>query len=104
MLLEQAGTMFDPDLVEAFCEMMGRHPIGSVVRLASGRLALVVDVHASAPARPLVRVLRNADASTPGMLTFVDLRRRVTPAGGFVDHIVESVEPAVGDLPIGRYV
>ncbi len=104
MLREQAGTMFDPDLVEAFCEMMGRYPIGSVVRLASGRLALVVDVHASAPARPLVRVLRNGDGSTPGTLTFVDLRRRETPTGGFVDRIVESVEPAVGDLPIGRYV
>ena len=104
MLREQSRTMFDPDLVEAFCEMMGAYPIGSVVRLASGRLALVVDVHASAPARPLVRVLRNGDGSTPGTLTFVDLRRRETPAGGFVDRIVESVEPAVGDLPVGRYV
>jgi putative nucleotidyltransferase with HDIG domain len=104
MLREQAGTMFDPDLVEAFCEMMGRHPIGSVVRLASGRLALVVDVHASTPARPMVRVLLDADGSTPGTLTFVDLRRRLTPTGAFVDRIVETVEPAAGDLPIGRYV
>ncbi|MFX8620530.1 hypothetical protein ABTM24_20150, partial [Acinetobacter baumannii] len=33
---------FDPELVTRFFDAMGVYPIGSVVELASGRLALVV--------------------------------------------------------------
>lgn len=34
---------FDPQILEAFAEAIGAYPVGSVVRLASGRLALVID-------------------------------------------------------------
>lgn len=34
---------FDPEILDAFIETIGAYPIGSVVRLASDRLALVID-------------------------------------------------------------
>ncbi len=41
VLVDGAGTMFDPDMVDAFIHMMGVYPPGSVVRLAGGEIAIV---------------------------------------------------------------
>ena len=46
---------FDPAIAREFAEMMGFYPIGTVVQLSSGRLAMVVDQAASHDTRPLVR-------------------------------------------------
>ncbi len=46
---------FDPVIARAFAEMMGFYPIGTVVQLSSGRLAMVVDQADSHDTRPLVR-------------------------------------------------
>lgn len=46
---------FDPELVTRFFDAMGVYPIGSVVELASGRLALVVSQDEADPARPQVK-------------------------------------------------
>jgi HD-GYP domain-containing protein (c-di-GMP phosphodiesterase class II) len=58
-LLSMAGTKFDPVLVKLFVNLVGVYPVGSVVRLRSGRTGVVV----SSPQtpgrrhRPLVRLL-----------------------------------------------
>lgn len=46
---------FDPELVARFQDAMGVYPIGSVVELASGRLAMVVSQDEADPARPQVK-------------------------------------------------
>jgi len=50
-----SGAMFDQDLVALFTECVGIHPIGSVVELESGRIAMVVAQDESDPSRPRVR-------------------------------------------------
>ena len=51
---EMAGK-FDPGVLAAFIEAIGAHPVGSVVRLASDRLALVVDQDPADHRQPRVR-------------------------------------------------
>ena len=46
---------FDPAIMQHFIEAMGVYPIGSVVRLRSGLLAMVIDQNPSDYARPCVR-------------------------------------------------
>lgn len=46
---------FDPELVTRFIDAMGVYPIGSVVELASGRLAMVVAQDDADPGRPQVK-------------------------------------------------
>jgi HD-GYP domain-containing protein (c-di-GMP phosphodiesterase class II) len=41
VLLEGAGTMYDPDVVYAFIDIMGEYPPGSLLRLRSGETVLV---------------------------------------------------------------
>lgn len=53
--LVERPSQFDPSIVRTFKEAMGVFPIGSVVRLRSDRLAMVVDQNPSDLARPVVR-------------------------------------------------
>jgi HD-GYP domain-containing protein (c-di-GMP phosphodiesterase class II) len=58
-LLSLAGTKFDSVLVRLFVNLVGVYPVGSVVRLRSGRVGVVVS-SPQAPGqcrRPLVRLL-----------------------------------------------
>jgi hypothetical protein len=51
---------FDPELLGAFTAAMGLYPVGSVVELRSGRLAMVTDQHPQDAVRPRLRVFYSA--------------------------------------------
>jgi len=64
-MLENAGRLFDPDLLRLFVGKVGLFPVGSLVRLESGELALVVDPPAGVREvdRPRVRLLEGGPDS-----------------------------------------
>ena len=51
------GTQFDQHLVRRFVQLIGIYPVGSLVRLNTGEVAVVLKVNAPDPSRPQVRVL-----------------------------------------------
>lgn len=53
--MARPGSGLDPELLAHFTEVVGIHPIGSVVELESGRVAMVVAQDESDPTRPRVR-------------------------------------------------
>ena len=63
LLRERSGLEFDPLLVKAFTAMLGPHPVGSLVALDSGELAVVVEPNARASQadRPTVKLITNAE-------------------------------------------
>jgi HD-GYP domain-containing protein (c-di-GMP phosphodiesterase class II) len=57
-LIEQGdGVEFDPEVVSVFSRVVMPFPPGSEVRLADGRVGLVIDVDPRTPYEPTVRVL-----------------------------------------------
>ena len=56
-IIAGAGTLFDPDVVEAFCQVVAPFPAGTEVRLDDGRDGIVVSCPEGALDRPLVRVV-----------------------------------------------
>src|SRR5690606_17245186 len=62
---------FDEALLEQFIESVGVYPIGSVVRLTTGRLALVVDQNVDDYTRP--RVWAFYDIASRGLIKPEDL-------------------------------
>jgi HD-GYP domain-containing protein (c-di-GMP phosphodiesterase class II) len=55
-IMEGSGALFDPAVVEAFCQVVAPFPAGTEVELSDGRCGLVVSVPDEALDRPLVRV------------------------------------------------
>jgi HD-GYP domain-containing protein (c-di-GMP phosphodiesterase class II) len=52
---EGAGTQFNPAMVQTFCELVMPYPVGHQVRLADGRVGVVVEVDPQRPYQPIVR-------------------------------------------------
>jgi putative nucleotidyltransferase with HDIG domain len=57
VLQRNDGTQFDQNLIRRFVQLLGIYPVGNLVQLDSGEIAIVLQVHAPDPYRPKVRVL-----------------------------------------------
>jgi putative nucleotidyltransferase with HDIG domain len=55
------GKQFDQNLVRRFVQLLGIYPVGNLVKLNTGEVATVLQVHAPDPYRPKVRVLFASD-------------------------------------------
>ena len=77
-LYDEAGFQYDPALVAAFVKTVGIYPVGTLVLLESGHLAVVGQLHADNMLTPTVRVIyhtgRQQYVTTP---VDVDLSRKV---------------------------
>jgi len=89
-LLEWSVTDYNPGLTQRFIQTVGIYPPGSLVRLQSGRLAVVLETGERDLLHPLVRVIYDADKRrflTPRLL---DLSEFSTDGG---DAIVGTEDP-----------
>ena len=69
---------FDPEMFAVFVRSLGIYPNGSLVRMRSGRLAVVVSQHAKDLTAPTVKVFFSANANLPIPVREVDLARAGT--------------------------
>jgi len=81
---------FDPMVFQAFVKTVGIYPVGSLVRLGSGTLAMVVDQHADALLTPTVQPLYVID-SRERLVAAAPLDLR---APGCSERIVAAERPA----------
>jgi putative nucleotidyltransferase with HDIG domain len=82
-LFEWSKFHFNPHLVERFICMIGIYPVGSLVRLESGMLGIVVDPGQESLLRPIVRVV-------------FDTRRDFAVAPHDIDLSIQSDDSIVG--------
>ena len=61
VLKRNDGKQFDQHLVRRFVQLIGIYPVGNLVRLNTGEIAVVMKVYAPDPYRPQVRVLIDRD-------------------------------------------
>lgn len=57
VLQRNDGKQFDQNLIRRFAQLVGIYPVGNLVRLNSGEIAVVLKTYAPDPYRPRVRVL-----------------------------------------------
>jgi len=63
VLQRNDGSQFDQNLVRRFSQLVGIYPVGNLVKLDTGELAVVLKAYAPDPYRPEVRVLVGRDGS-----------------------------------------
>ena len=92
VLKRNDGTQFDQNLVRRFVQLLGIYPPGNLVRLGSGEVAVVTQVHAPDPHRPRVRVLFSKDGTRLDLPHDRNLWESSQPDGS-ADTVAAPVEP-----------
>ncbi len=102
-MMSQAGTKFDPVLMRLFANMIGVFPVGTAVRLKSGRLAVVLAANEDPTLchRPVVRPITDING-IQREYPEVDLAG-VDGGGSHPDEIVGAVDAESMGLDISRY-
>ena len=95
-LLEWSEHHFNPALVKQFIRCLGIYPIGTLVELDSGNVAIVIEQGESDLLNPFVRIIYNARKKGIVPVTEIDLSKTD-------DHIVKSVSPQTYQLDLSAF-
>lgn len=60
MLLSKAGRYFDETLVNSFNQCIGTYPVGTIVEMNTGEIAMVVEANPEQKLRPKIMLLTNS--------------------------------------------
>jgi putative nucleotidyltransferase with HDIG domain len=99
-----AGTVFDSNLLEVFVRMVGIYPVGSLVRLSTGELALVLKANPTDSSRPMVRLLFDRTGRRLAEEQDVDLAEADSLTGQFRRAIIMAVDPASKNFDVACYL
>ncbi len=98
MIYEAGGTKFNKELVQKFIRCIGIYPVGSLVRLESGLLAVVISHSESELLRPVVRVMYDTKNEKILMPYILDL------SNGCADRVVSYESPETWNVQPEAYL
>jgi putative nucleotidyltransferase with HDIG domain len=93
VLQRNDGSQFDKHLVRRFVQLLGIYPVGNLVRLNTGEVAVVLRVHAPDPYRPKVRILFGADGARLELPRDINLWE-TEPQGDHSATVIAPLNPA----------
>ncbi len=96
-----SGTQLNGDLVKKFVDMMGKYPVGTLVRLDTNEIAVVVKPNPLDSESPEVKVVIDGDGKTLEDGRKEKLRK---DDGGRYARIVATVDPLLKNIDVARYV
>jgi putative nucleotidyltransferase with HDIG domain len=95
VLQRNDGKQFDQNLIRRFVQLLGIYPVGNLVKLDSGEIAIVLQVHAPDPYRPKVRVLFASDGSRLDLPRDANLwEAAAAPEPGRATSVIAPLNPA----------
>lgn len=88
----QGGASLDAEIVERFLELVGRYPVGSLVRLDNDEIAVVFTPTAEARGAAVVKVLVDRSGSALAEPMLRDLAQSGTRVVGLVDPLLLGID------------
>ncbi|HYA89158.1 MAG TPA: HD domain-containing phosphohydrolase [Nitrospirota bacterium] len=101
ILVKKRGTVFHPVLVKAFVNMIGIFPIGTVLKLSSGEVGLVLHQTRDLM-RPRVLLLTKFDGSERGSGAEISLLE--TTGGNYKRDVVGIIDPYTSNINVKQYL
>ncbi len=104
LMLEQSGTEFNPVILKAFVNLMGVFPIGTLVALTTGEMAIVQDLNPDSKLvlRPSVKLITDpAGNKIDGEI--VDLAERDADTRRFRRTIATALDPSKYGIEVADY-
>lgn len=98
-LLEWSGTHLEESLVHTFIRSMGIYPVGSLVMLESGRLAVVIEASEKDQTRPIVKAIYHSRLKQYIPTEIIDLSKAISQ-----DSIKSSVDPDKWGVKISDFL
>jgi HD-GYP domain-containing protein (c-di-GMP phosphodiesterase class II) len=98
MIRGLAGSQLNPGLVETFAGMLGRYPVGTLVRLDTNEIAVVCRPSPPGGERPVVKVVKDGEGRVMPSPVVKDLDREEGVG------IVAVVDPALAAIDVSRYL
>lgn len=99
-----SGSEFRKDYFVAFLRVLGNIPIGSMLRLNTGEVALVIGMSAGSEEMPVVRILKDAEGKEAGGEIIIDLNEIDPSTNKPKRRIASIIDQAVRDVDIGQYI
>jgi len=96
-----AGSYLDTQLVKSFIELMGKYPVGTLVRLDNNEIAVVVRPNPTNSEAPVVKVVIDAGGEKQAE---PPMRRLADDEGNRYASIVAVVDPMLKNIDVARYL
>jgi putative nucleotidyltransferase with HDIG domain len=93
-MAEWSNGHFDPKVFQAFVKSIGIYPVGSLVRLTSGRIGVVMEQSAKSLTTPIVKVFYSTKSSMRIVPVLLDLSRPES-----IEKIQGREDPAKWNFP-----
>ncbi|MER2491243.1 HD-GYP domain-containing protein [Catenovulum sediminis] len=98
ILFKMAPNELDSELLNKFIQCVGIHPVGSLVQLDSGKLAIVIEANKTEPLKPIVKVFYNIKHKHYSEIKDLDLSKKHVN-----DSIERSIKPEQFDIELKKF-
>jgi hypothetical protein len=104
LMVEKSGTEFHPLLLKIFINMLGGYPVGTLVLLDSGEMAIVVETNPEISffRRPKVKLIVDRSGKKIDGET-IDLAETDSQTGKYSRTIVKSLDPEAYRIDTSDY-
>src|SRR5882762_4342545 len=100
---EQGSPAFNQVLLKRFVNLMGLFPVGNLVRLSTGEMAVVTAEHPTDPFRPQVKIIADASGAPLEAPLLANTWERDS-RGEHPHAVVEAVDPESSDIDPLKYL
>jgi HD-GYP domain-containing protein (c-di-GMP phosphodiesterase class II) len=95
LMLDGSGTSFDPILIKILINMLGIYPVGTLLKLDTDELALVVSSSRKKnQKRPIAIIMEKDPDGSYQKGETIDLEKRDAQTGDYVREIIETYHPS----------